>query len=423
MGSLVWIVVGILAVNALAVGWLLTLELVERHRLNKEIKQVDALWRYLTTPLSATVAWRVRGGIGGRRRLATAGGSWGERPLGRAPIAIAMAATIVWVAAAAFGPAPHRTVIAASDAATGFVSPELEMRRNGGSPTPVETTSGGRVTPQSPSGVAPNISIATSDDVTVPATVAAQPHSSTAVSIRWAEVPVAIGYAVERKKDTKPVWLKVATTEEDVTAYTDVGLEADTTYLYRVSALTGDGTSAPSQVVSVKTPVAVPDATVLTAVATSDGVALTWVDVADETGYRVERSPDGNEWSTVGTTRHDETAFEDPDLAPATTYSYRVIATNAGGDSAPSNVASATTDSPAPIIEGGSAVGGSSGGALTADDPLAPGGALTPAADLIADIAPAADLSADVAPADTSALVQIDSATAVEGLQDPALIA
>src|SRR6185503_9065199 len=64
--TLVWILAAVFLMNVLAVGWLLTLEFVERRRLNKEIRQVDALWRYLTTPLSATVAWGARG----RQRVA-----------------------------------------------------------------------------------------------------------------------------------------------------------------------------------------------------------------------------------------------------------------------------------------------------------------------------------------------------------------
>ena len=56
-------------------------------------------------------------------------------------------------------------------------------------------------------------------------------------------------------------------------------------------------------------------------------------------------------------------------LSPGTTYYYRIIATNAGGDSTPSNVASAKTEKPpsdtdgiAPITEAPAA-----GGALAAD--------------------------------------------------------
>ena len=45
----------------------------------------------------------------------------------------------------------------------------------------------------------------------------------------------------------------------------------------------------------------------------------------------------------IGTTGMDVTAYTDSALLPETTYLYRVVATNAGGDSAPSAVVSVTT--------------------------------------------------------------------------------
>jgi len=99
------------------------------------------------------------------------------------------------------------------------------------------------------------------------------------------------------------------------------------------------------------------------------------------------------------------TTYVNATLSPATTYSYRIIATNAGGDSAPSNVASATTEAPAPVIEGiapateapaagGLQAGGDPGtpGGLLAADATTAGGALAapdPAATDVIEIAPA----------------------------------
>jgi hypothetical protein len=45
----------------------------------------------------------------------------------------------------------------------------------------------------------------------------------------------------------------------------------------------------------------------------------------------------------IGTTGMDVTAYTDSALLPETTYLYRVVATNAGGDSPPSAVVSVTT--------------------------------------------------------------------------------
>jgi hypothetical protein len=80
--------------------------------------------------------------------------------------------------------------------------------------------------------------------------------------------------------------------------------------------------------------------------ATLSSVGLAWTDLSNtETGFRVERasSPSGP-WSTVATLAADTTTHTDTSLSTSTTYHYRVIAFNAHGDSAPSNVLAATTN-------------------------------------------------------------------------------
>lgn len=393
MHTLVWILAAIFSLNVLAVVWLLTLEFVERRRLNKEIRQVDALWRYLTTPVSATVAWGARS----RERVTAVRPQrvtalqpervTAVRPqttgAGKAWIGLAVAATVVWVAAVVIDPVSQRQLTSARGVVIPAVSPELEKPRVGISSTPGVKDDDRRTASQSPTGAGTGAlipSIATSDDVTVPGTVAAQPNSSTAIHIEWDKVPVATGYAVERKQElVQQGWLTIARVEEHVTGYTDVGLDAATTYFYRVSALTDDGAAPPSDIVSATTPIAVPTATEVTAVATLDTIALTWTDVADETGYRIERSPDGStDWVELATTGQDVTMYVNATLSAGTTYFYRVIATNAGGDAPASNIASATTESPPGTIEGAApaAQAPSAGGLQAVDGDPAPAGLL-----------------------------------------------
>lgn len=85
-------------------------------------------------------------------------------------------------------------------------------------------------------------------------------------------------------------------------------------------------------------------------------IELTWQDnSSNETGFRIERSPDGTSgWSQVGATAADAVAYEDAGLAEGTTAYYRVAAEGSAGVSAFSNVAEATT--PAGIAAGAIAI-------------------------------------------------------------------
>src|SRR5512147_491573 len=70
-----------------------------------------------------------------------------------------------------------------------------------------------------------------------------------------------------------------------------------------------------------------------------------WLDNSDnETGFRIERATAaGGPFTQITTAGADVTEYRNTGLSASTTYYYRVRAGNADGDSAYSNVASATT--------------------------------------------------------------------------------
>ncbi len=86
-----------------------------------------------------------------------------------------------------------------------------------------------------------------------------------------------------------------------------------------------------------------PSALAATTVSTTQ-INLAWTDNStNETGFRVERSTDNVTFTEIGTTAANVTTFNSTTLTSGTTYYYRVRAYNAGGNSAYSNTASATT--------------------------------------------------------------------------------
>jgi titin len=95
-------------------------------------------------------------------------------------------------------------------------------------------------------------------------------------------------------------------------------------------------------------PPSAPDGLSATA-AGSSAINLDWTDNADdETDFKVERSTDGSNFSEIGTAPANATTYADSGLSASTAYWYRVRAWNAWGDSAYSNIDSATTDAPPP---------------------------------------------------------------------------
>jgi fibronectin type 3 domain-containing protein len=131
--------------------------------------------------------------------------------------------------------------------------------------------------------------------------------------------------------------------ETERTDYRDEALQPATTYEYRVSAIDDHGDegklSDPVQVTTDGIAPTMPTDLVATAVG-SNRIDLEWSPSEDESGiafYRVFR--EGVEVASTNTTN-----YEDSNLAPETTYEYRVSAVDGEGDESDlSDPASATT--------------------------------------------------------------------------------
>jgi hypothetical protein len=75
-------------------------------------------------------------------------------------------------------------------------------------------------------------------------------------------------------------------------------------------------------------------------------IDLTWTDSdATETGFKIERCTGAgcSDFAQIATVGANVTGYSNTGLAASTSYSYRVRAYNAAGNSAYSNIAAATT--------------------------------------------------------------------------------
>ena len=80
--------------------------------------------------------------------------------------------------------------------------------------------------------------------------------------------------------------------------------------------------------------------------ASASQVNLAWTPGGtNQTGYEIDRSTDGVNFSAVATLSASLTSYSDTGLAGGTAYSYRIRAINAAGPSSPSNVATVATPS------------------------------------------------------------------------------
>lgn len=97
------------------------------------------------------------------------------------------------------------------------------------------------------------VSATTAVDTSIPPVLISATGSDTSIALDWSSVDGATGYKIERWTDASNEWTQIGTTGQDVTEYTNNGLAAATSFSYRVVAMTPDGDSVPSAVLSATT--------------------------------------------------------------------------------------------------------------------------------------------------------------------------
>jgi len=185
-----------------------------------------------------------------------------------------------------------------------------------------------------------------------PTNLTAMAASTSQINLSWTDnASNESGFRIERSPDGT-AFTEIATVGANVTTYANTGLTAATQYWYRVRAYNTTGTSSYAGPASATTLAAAlpPAPTNLTATAASTSrINLSWTDTAsNESGFRIERSPDGTTFTEIATVGANATSYANNGLAAATQYWYRVRAYNTAGTSSYAGPASATTLAPPP---------------------------------------------------------------------------
>jgi hypothetical protein len=158
-----------------------------------------------------------------------------------------------------------------------------------------------------------------------------------------------IGFRVERSTSEAGRWDTLFIQGPNVTLAQN-SVAAEQQFCYRVIAFNNQGDTAPSNVDCTSIPTR---PTSLTAQLTGSGtIDLRWVDnSAVEDGYEVQRRTNGGLFATLANLPPDAAGYQDSELSPDVTYTYRVRAKKEAGFSTPSdevNVVTATKPPSAP---------------------------------------------------------------------------
>lgn len=179
-----------------------------------------------------------------------------------------------------------------------------------------------------------------------PGDLKAEPISSTTVDLSWTPGDLSDQQVLEHTANGG-FFVIVATFSKAVSRYHDTGLAPGTQYFYQLYGTNASGNGAPARASATTFPsdAGMPphDPTGFTAVGLSSStIRLQWdVPVLDATGLVLERQ-DAGSFDLIARPAISDSYYDDTGLSVATSYTYRLRATNDVGTS-PGVVATATT--------------------------------------------------------------------------------
>lgn len=167
--------------------------------------------------------------------------------------------------------------------------------------------------------------------------LAATAIGNSQIKLTWTDTVGETGYRIERSFDGLLEWSTIGFTDPDVAVFTDMNLNPGSTWYYRVIAIGQGGEAAPGNTAFATTQTLdVPSAPTAVAVMmmnkTKIRVSWSWNGSGVVSGFRIQRSLDGETWTKAATVSANIRAWDQNGMTPGNYY-YRVCAYNAAGES------------------------------------------------------------------------------------------
>lgn len=169
------------------------------------------------------------------------------------------------------------------------------------------------------------------------------------VSLGWSDnASNETSFQVERSENGGASFTSIASVPANTTTFQDTTVMNGSSYIYQVRAYNGSSASDPSNTVTAN----VPELTTPPEAAygsTAQAIDMSRIDIqwipgdSNATGFVIERAIESGSFTTLTAVDDTTTTWSDLTVDPSTTYHYRVVAFNAYGNAAPSDVATAST--------------------------------------------------------------------------------
>lgn len=178
----------------------------------------------------------------------------------------------------------------------------------------------------------------------VPMDLKAEAVASTLINLTWSVVTNAQVYNIKRANSIDGLYETIAENLTE-TSFQDTKLIKNTTYYYKISALSSGGESPNSSAVPAKTfDIIVPGKIANSKLASGDAqINLKWDMMYDANFYVKRSTSETGPFTTIATT--ESNSYTDVTVANGTTYYYKIVAFNPAGEGADSNISIAKPNS------------------------------------------------------------------------------